>query len=222
LEQLLPSTVRSRRAVYCIAFPSSPGFLPGQGCRWRRILAGELQRLARRAGDGGLTYELAPPNLLRTGRVSVVIRWLIHHSWYGPAGGRSSRAGTSYLHETGARPTRFSHVYQYQLVTQVEQMAISSASTTIFMYTYLLRATEFTTAQAYPPSATRSMAQSRLMSAVCKFDFEGVLSDCQLLRLQKELHWEFVGEGEEILRHDASKVVLNVLGGLSPCRELLS
>jgi hypothetical protein len=33
--------------------------------------------------------------LLRTGRVSVLIRRFVHHSWYGPAGERPSRAGTS-------------------------------------------------------------------------------------------------------------------------------
>jgi hypothetical protein len=67
---------------------------------------------------------------LRTGRVSVVIRRLVHHSWYGPAGRetqlgrdqleRFSWTGTSYSHKTGTRPTRFSYVYKYQLVIQVE------------------------------------------------------------------------------------------------------
>src|SRR5438045_4706702 len=79
--------------------------------------------------------------LLRVGRVSVAIRRLVHSSWYGPAGerpswagtswtgtagqgqvqldrGRHSWTGTSYSHETGSRPTGFSYVYKYLLVSQ--------------------------------------------------------------------------------------------------------
>jgi hypothetical protein len=37
-----------------------------------------------------------PTSLLRTGRVSVVIRRLVHHSWYELAGERLSWAGTSW------------------------------------------------------------------------------------------------------------------------------
>jgi hypothetical protein len=33
---------------------------------------------------------------------------------------RFSWTGTSYSHEIGTRPTEFSHVYKYQLITQVE------------------------------------------------------------------------------------------------------
>jgi hypothetical protein len=72
----------------------------------------------------------AVSNLLRAGHVSVVIRRLVHHRWYGPAGERLSWAGTSWngsagqgpamSHETGTRPKGFSYVYKYQLATQVE------------------------------------------------------------------------------------------------------
>jgi hypothetical protein len=50
----------------------------------------------------------------------LVIRRLVHHSWYEPAGERPSWAGTSYSDETGTRPTEFSYVCKYQLVTHVE------------------------------------------------------------------------------------------------------
>jgi len=33
---------------------------------------------------------------------------------------RHSWTGTSYSHETGTRPTRFSYVYKYLLIPQVE------------------------------------------------------------------------------------------------------
>jgi hypothetical protein len=68
--------------------------------------------------------------VLRTGRVSVVIHRLVHLSWYGPAGERLSRAGTSWKglagqgpaisYETSTRLTGVSCVYKYQLATQVE------------------------------------------------------------------------------------------------------
>jgi hypothetical protein len=68
--------------------------------------------------------------MLRTGRVSVVVRRLVHHSWYGPAGARPSWAGTSWngsagqgpaiSHEAGTLPRVFPYVYKYQLATQVE------------------------------------------------------------------------------------------------------
>jgi hypothetical protein len=72
--------------------------------------------------------------LLRTGRVSVAIRRLVHHSWYGPVGERLSWAGTSWRgtagqgpatsisYETGTRPIGgFSYVYKYPLIPQIER-----------------------------------------------------------------------------------------------------
>src|SRR5256885_13429517 len=44
------------------------------------------------------------PLLLRVGRVSVAIRRLVHHSWYGPAGERPSWAGTSWTGTAGQGP----------------------------------------------------------------------------------------------------------------------
>jgi hypothetical protein len=47
------------------------------------------------------------PNLrfvLGTGRVSVAIPRLVHLSWYGPAGERPSRVGTSWRGSTGQGP----------------------------------------------------------------------------------------------------------------------
>ena len=105
------------------------------------------------------------PLLLRVGRVSVAIRRLVHHSWYGPAGerpswagtswtgtagqgqvqldrGRHSWTGTSYSHETGTRPTGFSFVYKYLLVPS----RIDSNKQCFhnqYMHTCLLRATPF-------------------------------------------------------------------------------
>jgi hypothetical protein len=68
--------------------------------------------------------------VLRTGRISVVIRRLVYHSWYEPAGERPSWAGTNWKGLAGQGPAirtkqaldrkRFSYVYKYQLVTQVE------------------------------------------------------------------------------------------------------
>ena len=65
--------------------------------------------------------------ILRTGHVSVVIRRLVHHSWYGPAGERpswkgSAGQGPTISRETGTRPKGFSYVYKYQLATQVEEI----------------------------------------------------------------------------------------------------
>jgi hypothetical protein len=64
-------------------------------------------------------------SVLRTGRLSVVIRRLVHHSWRETRPGRDqlerfSWTGASYSLETGTRPTEFSYVYKYQFVTQVE------------------------------------------------------------------------------------------------------
>jgi hypothetical protein len=42
--------------------------------------------------------------MLRTGRVSVVIRRLVHYSWYEPAGERPSRAGTVWKGSAGQGP----------------------------------------------------------------------------------------------------------------------
>jgi hypothetical protein len=58
---------------------------------------------ARRQGgkvarwQGGKGKEGQTSILLRTGRVSVMIRRFVHHSWYRPAGERLSSAGTSYI-----------------------------------------------------------------------------------------------------------------------------
>jgi 2,4-dienoyl-CoA reductase-like NADH-dependent reductase (Old Yellow Enzyme family) len=54
----------------------------------------------------GDTYEeLAfKHKLLRTSRVSVVIRKLVHHSWYGPAGERPIRVETSWKGSAGQEP----------------------------------------------------------------------------------------------------------------------
>jgi hypothetical protein len=65
------------------------------------------------SSGAGLRVEWS--DLLRTGRVSVVIRWLVRHSWYGPAGQEPAIS-----HETGTRPAGFSYVYEYQLATWVE------------------------------------------------------------------------------------------------------
>jgi hypothetical protein len=43
-------------------------------------------------------------HVLRTSRVSVVIRRFVHHSWYGPAGERPSQAGTSWKGSAGQGP----------------------------------------------------------------------------------------------------------------------
>jgi hypothetical protein len=77
------------------------------------------------------SYSLRYPiKVLRVGRVSVVIRRLVHYSWHGPAGERPRWAGTNWKGSAGEGPairTRqaldrkgFSYVYKYQLVTQVE------------------------------------------------------------------------------------------------------
>jgi hypothetical protein len=88
--------------------------------------------------------------VLRTGCVSVVIRRLVHHSWYGPAREGPSWAGTNWKgsagqgsamsHETGTRPKGFSYVYKYQLATQVEDIDNKQCFHDHFMYTCLLRA----------------------------------------------------------------------------------
>jgi hypothetical protein len=69
--------------------------------------------------------------VLRTGRVSVVIRGLVHHSWYVPAEGRPSWAGTSWKGSAGQGPAirtrrafareEFSYVYKYLLVPQIDR-----------------------------------------------------------------------------------------------------
>jgi hypothetical protein len=68
--------------------------------------------------------------MLRTGRISVVIRRLVHHSWYGPARERPSWTGTNWKGSAGQGPAiragralvrqEFSYVYKNQLATQIE------------------------------------------------------------------------------------------------------
>src|SRR5580700_4283524 len=88
--------------------------------------------------------------LLRTGRVSVVIRKLVHHSWYGPARERPSRAGTSWKGSAGQGPairTRQALDRKDFLCLQVSTRypgRIDSNKQYFhhhFMYTCLLRAT---------------------------------------------------------------------------------
>ena len=43
-------------------------------------------------------------SMLRTGRVSMVIRRLVHHGWYVPAGERPSWAGTNWKGLAGQGP----------------------------------------------------------------------------------------------------------------------
>jgi hypothetical protein len=79
--------------------------------------------------------------MLRAGRVSVVIRRLVHDSWYGLAGERPGWAGTNWKgsagqglaisHETVTRLAGFSCVYKYQLASQVESIVISSVLRTL-------------------------------------------------------------------------------------------
>jgi hypothetical protein len=51
-----------------------------------------------------------PSYVLCTGRVSVVIRRLIHHSWAGTNWKGSAGQGPAISHKTGTRPTGFSYV----------------------------------------------------------------------------------------------------------------
>jgi hypothetical protein len=57
---------------------------------------------------------------LRTGRVSVVIRRLVHHNWAETSWKGSARQRPAISYETSARPIGFSYVNKYQLATQVE------------------------------------------------------------------------------------------------------
>jgi hypothetical protein len=57
---------------------------------------------------------------LRTGRVSVATRRLVHLSWVGASWEGTAGQGPAILHETGTRPKGFSYVYKYQLATKTE------------------------------------------------------------------------------------------------------
>jgi hypothetical protein len=59
---------------------------------------------ATRNSDSACTEWVTTHILLRTGRVSVVIRRLVHHSWYVPAGERPSPAGTGWKGSAGRGP----------------------------------------------------------------------------------------------------------------------
>jgi hypothetical protein len=78
---------------------------------------------------------VTPSMMLRTGRVSVVIRRLVHHSWYEPAGERHSRAGTNWKGSAGQGPAiraRQALDRQSSLIPiSVSSLVISSASNTI-------------------------------------------------------------------------------------------
>src|SRR5271170_8078163 len=52
--------------------------------------------------------------LLRTGRVSVTIRRLVHLSWLGTSWKGTAGQGPAISHETGTRPKGVSYVYKYQ------------------------------------------------------------------------------------------------------------
>src|SRR5271154_3984708 len=86
----------------------------GGGVDWGQGLRKGFERLARIwarfgvvEGNGDLVggrVKRTSARMLRTGRVSVVIRRLVHHSWYGPAGERLSWAGTSWKGSAGQEP----------------------------------------------------------------------------------------------------------------------
>jgi hypothetical protein len=57
--------------------------------------------------------------VLRTGRVSVVIRRLVYHSWQGPAGKVQLDRDQLFARDRYSTE-RISYVYKYELATQVE------------------------------------------------------------------------------------------------------
>src|SRR5437763_212720 len=68
------------------------------------LLSATYKGLAHRTQLTPLTKERSlrtMKKMLRVGRVSVAIRRLVHHSWYGPAGERPSWAGTSWTGTAG-------------------------------------------------------------------------------------------------------------------------
>jgi hypothetical protein len=80
---------------WIVAFPEDHGQV-----RENEHLVGEFEVVLEELRNGPLIGF----RVLRTGRASVVIRRLVHHSWYGPAGGGLSWAGTSWKGSAGQGP----------------------------------------------------------------------------------------------------------------------